>query len=94
MRTAFSEDWDNWDIDDDNSSWHADVRTSFSEDWDNWDVYIDGDHALDIQTNFSEDWDSWRVYGDFPADYPLEYRLSIIFIPVFISAIHQQGIIE
>jgi len=94
MRTSFSEDWDNWDIDDDAGSWHADVQTSFSEDWDNWDVYADGNKLVDIETNFSEDFDDWRVYGEFPASYPLEYKVAILFIPIFTAAIHQQGIVE
>ena len=94
MRTSFSENWDNWDIDDMGSSWHAEVQTSFSEDWDNWDVFIGGTDVLDMNTNFSEDFDQWRGYGEFVSSNPIEYRLAVLFIPVFISALHQQGIIE
>lgn len=94
MRTAFSEDWDNWDIDDANSSWHCDAKTSFSENFDNWDIYENGNHILDISTTYSDDFDGWRVYGEFPMEWSLEQKLSVLFVPIFISACHMQGITE
>ena len=92
MTTSFSEDWDNWDINDNANNWHADVTTSFSEDWDNWDVNDNG-HILDVQTAFSEDFDNWDVYGDFPNNYPIEYRVAILFVPVIVNVLIIQGII-
>jgi hypothetical protein len=93
IKTSFSEDWDNWDITDGSNNWHADVTTSFSEDWDNWDAYDDG-HFLDMQTAFSEDFDNWDVYGAFPASYPTEYRIAILFVPVIVNILKIQGVIS
>jgi hypothetical protein len=94
MQTSFSEDWDNWDIDDSQNNWHADVQTSFSEDWDNWDVYESSGNILDVQTAFSEDFDNWDVYGDFPVDYPTEYRVAVLFVPIIVNVLMIQGIIQ
>jgi hypothetical protein len=93
MRTSFSEDWDNWDIDDIANGWHADVATGFSEDWDDWDISFSGG-GLDVRTAFSNDWDSWEAYGGFPADFPLEYRIAVLFVPVITNVMIQNGLIE
>lgn len=92
IKTSFSEDYDSWDVDDLNSSWHLDVQTSFSDDFDNWDVY-QGNHLLDIYTSFSEDWDSWRVTGEFPMNYPMEYRIAAVCVPVLVAVMKQNGLI-
>ena len=94
MKTSFSEDCDNCDIDDNSNYWHLHVSTYFYEDWDNWDVYENGNHILDINTSFSNDFDNWRVIGTFPEDYPMEYRVAAIFIPVIVNVLLIEGIIE
>lgn len=93
IKTNFSEDWDSWVITDQNSPNYITVRTSFSEDWDNWDVFLGGVHIMDLQTNFSEDYDNWRIYGD-NVELSNKQRAAIMFIPVFSSALYQQGIIQ
>jgi len=59
--TNFSEDWDNWRMEIDDTL--CVVQTAFSEDWDNWD-FTYGNINGDIYTNFSKDWDNWRLFSN------------------------------
>ncbi len=62
IRTNFSEDWDDWDIEI-NDSTSGYVRTNTSNDWDSWEFNI-GKFTGTIKTNSSEDWDSWNLVCD------------------------------
>jgi len=59
IKTNFSEDWDDWDIEI-NDSISGYIRTNFSEDWDSWIFNVAGISGT-IKTNFSEDWDTWNL---------------------------------
>lgn len=89
IETNFSNDWDNWTIKDQNTGDIYRITTSFSEDWDNWDVKLNGSLVMEMRTDFSNDFDNWEI-----KNYSMEnevHKVCVIFIPVFISAIHQQG---
>lgn len=89
IKTSFSNDWDNWEIRDLNSGDVYTVKTSFSEDWDNWDVRLNGTLVMEMDTDFSNDFDNWRITNRGISN--PTHKVCVMFIPVFISAIHQQG---
>lgn len=89
IETNFSNDWDNWTVKDQNTGDIYRVTTSFSEDWDNWDVRLNGQLVMDMETDFSEDFDNWQIRNHAITDDI--HKVCVMFIPVFISAIHQQG---
>ena len=93
IQTSTSNDWDNWDVTDLYSSWHADVKTSTSNDWDNWDVKINGTN-IDVKTSTSNDFDNWDASNSFPQDTPLENRIAVLFVPIIVNVMIQQGLIE
>ncbi|WP_258540599.1 hypothetical protein [Parvicella tangerina] len=89
IETYFSNDWDSWTVKDQNTGDIYRVRTSFSEDWDNWEVKLNGELVMDMETDFSNDFDNWQI-----KNYAITnevHKACVMFIPVFISAIHQQG---
>lgn len=90
--TSYSEDWDHWKVNDDNSSWHADVRTSYSENWDDWDADADS-LDIDIYTSYSENWDDWNVSGNCGSTIPMEYKIGTLFVPVIVNVLRIQNII-
>lgn len=93
MQTKYSNDWDNWRMTDLNTSAYYDIRTAYSDDFDNWDVFLDNGH-IDFQTTYSDDYDNWKMYGEFDSIMTTHQKISILFIPIFASAIHQQGLTE
>ncbi|MCD6067826.1 MAG: hypothetical protein K0S33_2652 [Bacteroidetes bacterium] len=92
LKTVFAEDWDNWELKDYTTGDTYSIKTTFSNDWDNWTVYRNGTHVMDMRTDFSNDFDNWytRNYG---VTNNL-HKSCLLFIPVFVGAIHQQGIIQ
>lgn len=58
LRTASTEDWDNWTLSLAGESGR--FRTASAEDWDNWTYDLDGETGR-IRTNSSEDWDNWQL---------------------------------
>ena len=92
MKTSYADNWDDWDVDGNSSSWHVDVATSYAENWDDWDAF--GDSCdLDLYTSYSENWDDWDVSGFFGSTYPIECKIAVLFVPVIVTVLRQQGII-
>lgn len=91
IETNFSNDWDNWIVQDHNSGDTYTVRTNFSNDWDSWEVRLNGTIVMKMRTDFSNDFDNWQIDDRGMTDDV--HRACVMFIPVFISAIYQQGII-
>ena len=92
IQTSFAENWDDWDVDDDHSSWHVNVATSYTKNWDDWDA--NGDSVdLDLSTSYTENWDDWDASGNFGTTQPVEYKIAVLFVPVIVNVLRQQGII-
>lgn len=92
IETAFSEDWDNWELNDNNGPWQADVETVFADDWDNWEA--EGDSiSIDLATVFADDLDNWETDGYVGAAVPVEFKMAILFVPVIVNVLRQQGLI-
>ncbi|MBI3134021.1 MAG: hypothetical protein HYZ14_05030 [Bacteroidetes bacterium] len=90
--TSYAENWDDWDVDDDHSTWNASVYTSYSENWDDWEA--SGDSVdLDLYTSYSENWDDWDFEGEFANSIPLEHKVAVVFVPLIVTVLRQQGII-
>ena len=90
LATSFSNDWDNWVVKDNNAGVTYTVRTNFSEDWDSWEVRLNGTVVMRMSTDFSNDFDNWQIDDRGMTDDV--HRACVMFIPVFISAVHQQGV--
>jgi len=92
IETVGSENWDYWHITESSTGFSAYMETAGSNNFDNWHLYINSSSVLSIETSGSENWDNWN-FGTYSLHgMDLEQWAAVLFIPVYVSAIHQQGI--
>ena len=92
LSTTWTDNWNDWDIDDNNSAWQADVSSTWNDNWNDFDVTGDSVN-IDLGTTWTNDWDDWSGTGTFGTAHPVSYKIVIVFVPVIVSVLKQQGII-
>ena len=96
IKTVYSNDYNKWEIKNTATNWSVNVRTtytenSYDESWNQWSV--NGDNlSIQLKTVYS-DIDNWQMQGVFPTQYPLEYRIAILFVPIITNILIAQELI-
>jgi hypothetical protein len=96
IRTEFTESWNRWLISGNSLDKVVSIRTEFTDDNTRWNVFssLNGNIAQ-LRTIFSEDYRRWslRINAD-KSELTTQEIISVFFISVFTSSIHEQGITE
>lgn len=87
LRTYTPGDWDYWELTGNGIS--ITIRTNTPQDWDYWE--LSGDVTGLLRTYTPNDWDNWEMEGDWTTLDPA-VQASLLFLPIFISSIKEQGI--
>ena len=92
ISTSWTDNWNDWELNNGVGPAEADVSTSWTNNWNDWDVLGDSVN-INMDTDWSNNWNDWDVDGTFGSTLPIEYKVTVMFVPIIASVLKAEGII-